>query len=252
MKKDLTVSVVTVCLNSKNFIKGAIDSVIKQKYSNIEYLIIDGGSEDGTMDIIKNNEMHIDYYISEPDKGIYNAMNKGISNSTGDILFFLNSDDRFVDENVVDDIVKIFKDNPDVDLVYGDVILAYPDIQKRWIQHSSFSRKNLARGTISHQSIFVKRKIMDMTNGFSEKFKIVGDYVWLMELAHSNINSMHVKRDITTVSTEGLSHTTEWENERIIAMRKYYTPLEILLWRSMPRKAKSMANSFKRKISRKL
>jgi len=236
MSNQLTVSIITVTFNCVKYVERAIQSVCTQTYPNIEYLIIDGCSTDGTIDVINRYHDNIDCFISEKDSGIYNAMNKGIKNASGDILFFLNADDRFTDSGVVDDIVNEFNKNPDMDLIYGDVVQEFPDARKRWIQSTTLSRIKLAMGTISHQSIFAKKELFIITNGFSEQYKIVGDFVWLMKLAHLNINSMHLKRDITIVCTEGVSNTTEWENERLIAMRQHYSTIEIFFLRILPRK----------------
>ena len=251
MKKINKITIITASLNCEKYVEKAIQSVKIQSYPEIEYLVIDGGSTDGTIDVINHYQDDIDCFISERDSGIYNAMNKGIKNAGGDILFFLNSDDQFCDGNVVSDIMHYFNSQDKLDLVYGDVLLDMPHGITRWYQNPELSRKSLARNTISHQSIFVKKEIFSRTNGFSEKYRIVSDFVWLMELAHSNINSMHVERDITIVSTEGLSHITEWEDERLAAMRDYYTPAEIFLWRRLPRKMKSMVNYLKH-ITKKL
>ena len=248
MIKTNKISVITPSLNCVKYIEKAIQSVKIQSYPEIEYLVIDGCSTDGTIDIINRYRDDIDYFISENDSGIYNAMNKGIKNASGDVLFFLNADDQFCDGNVVSDIMHYFNSQNGLDLVYGNVLLDMPRGITRWHQNPELSRKSLAGNTISHQSIFAKKEIFIRTNGFSENYRIVSDFEWLMKLAHSNIKSMHIERDITLVSTAGLSHTTEWEDERITAMRNYYTPAEIFLWRRLPRKMKSMANYLKRII----
>ena len=248
MKKINKISVITPSLNCVKYIEKAIQSVKIQSYPEIEYLVIDGGSTDGTVDIINLYRDDIDYFISEKDSGIYNAMNKGIKNASGDVLFFLNADDQFCDSNVVADIMHFFNSREELEMVYGDVLLDLPHGITRWHQNPEFSRKSLAKSTINHQAIFAKKEIFSRTNGFSEKYKIVSDYAWLMELAHTGVNNMHIERDITMVGTEGLSHTTEWGDERLAAMRNYYTAVEILLWRRLPRKMKSMANYLKRII----
>ena len=100
------VSVITVVYNNVEFIQKAITSLISQDYDNIEYILIDGGSTDGTCDIVKENIKFIDYFISETDTGIYDALNKGIMQSTGDVISILHSDDVFYDESVISDIVR--------------------------------------------------------------------------------------------------------------------------------------------------
>ena len=122
------VSIITVVYNGIEFLEETIKSVIAQTYPNIEYIIVDGGSKDGTLDIIKKYEAHISKWISEPDKGIYDAMNKGIDLATGDWQNFLNAGDSFVDNNVLE---KIFTTNlENITLVYGDIIAIRENGQK--------------------------------------------------------------------------------------------------------------------------
>jgi glycosyltransferase involved in cell wall biosynthesis len=116
----MKISIITVCLNSQLTILDTINSVFDQKYNDIEYIIIDGGSTDNTINIINNNIKKINFILSEKDKGLYDAINKGISISTGEIIGILNSDDIFVDNKVVDSIVNIFT-NTNIDFLYGDV-----------------------------------------------------------------------------------------------------------------------------------
>ena len=104
---DPKVSVITVCYNAEEFIENAINSVLNQTYINIEYIIIDGASKDSTVPIINKYKSKITFFLSEPDNGIYEAMNKGIKAATGDILYFLNSDDIFYDKYVIENVVKM-------------------------------------------------------------------------------------------------------------------------------------------------
>ena len=109
MLKDPKISIITVAFNSSKTIKGTIESIISQDYNNIEYLIIDGGSKDGTMEIVKSYSEHVKYYVSEPDNGIYDAMNKGIRAATGDVIGILNSDDFYPNSFVLSNVAKLFK-----------------------------------------------------------------------------------------------------------------------------------------------
>ena len=115
----MKISIITVVWNNKETIKDAIDSVLSQTYKNIEYIIVDGASSDGTVDIIKGYGDKITKFISEPDKGLYDAMNKGLSLATGDIVGILNSDDFYIDEFVIEKVVNEFKEKQ-VDSVYAD------------------------------------------------------------------------------------------------------------------------------------
>ena len=112
-KLNMKLSIITVSLNNKDTIEQTIRSVLSQTYNNVEYIVIDGGSTDGTVDIIKKYEDKISYWVSESDKGIYDAMNKGIRKATGDIVGILNADDFYVDENVLEKVVKCFEKEKD-------------------------------------------------------------------------------------------------------------------------------------------
>ena len=122
MNPSLKVSVITVCYNAEQHIEQAIQSVFSQTYKNIEYLIIDGKSTDGTLSIVNKYRARIDKIISEKDNGIYDAMNKGIQNASGDVMFFLNSDDRFYNYSIVETFVNKFSQDDKIGIVYGKVM----------------------------------------------------------------------------------------------------------------------------------
>jgi glycosyltransferase involved in cell wall biosynthesis len=135
----LKVSIITISRNSEKTIEDSIQSVLKQLYNNIEYIIIDGASTDSTINKINKYLNKIDYFISEPDKSLYHALNKGIKAATGDIIGILHSDDTYNDNNVIGDIVSIFNDNVNIDLVYGDALfVSYDHKPIRFYSSSSF------------------------------------------------------------------------------------------------------------------
>jgi len=243
----VTVSIITVCLNASGVIETAIESVRSQTYPDIEHIVIDGGSTDGTLDIIEKYIDSISYFVSEPDRGIYNAMNKGIDAATGDIIFFLNSDDRFFDDGVVKDIADVFNSSPDIDIVFGNQIFVYA--RNRILKKQSFEvmRHQLAKTTILHQSLFTRRKVFGSTNGFSENYQIVSDYEWVIKafLIHK-FRYFYVDRTICVVSGQGISSTTDFEKERITVMRKYFTSYEILRCRVVPQMIRKIIRSMKR------
>lgn len=134
----LKISIITVCLNSVKTIEQTIRSVIMQDYDNLEYIIIDGGSTDGTMDIIRKYENYFSYWISEPDNGIYDAMNKSLKVCTGDVVAFLNSDDWY-DNNVLKRVNSYFEEN-DVDIVSGKTYTVYGEVIKKIYLHEKRMR----------------------------------------------------------------------------------------------------------------
>ncbi len=130
MSSNLKISIITVSSNSVITIRDTIESILSQDYKNIEYIIIDAGSKDGTLDIIKGYEDHISYFISEADNGIYDGMNKGIAAATGDVVGILNSDDFYPNSFAISNVVRTFEKER-CDAVYGDLVyVKFFDIDK--------------------------------------------------------------------------------------------------------------------------
>lgn len=155
------ISIITVAYNAKDEIEKTIKSVLEQSYNNIEYIIIDGGSTDGTLEIIKKYEEKIDYWISEPDKGIYDAMNKGIRHAHGLWMNFLNAGDTYANNDV---LVKMFSNNNDnTTLVYGDIFAIKENGEPLYVKAIELKDKNsIKKGMkVCHQAIFYHKKIME-------------------------------------------------------------------------------------------
>lgn len=169
------ISIITVCYNSISSIEKTILSVIKQNYNNIEYVVVDGGSSDGTLDIIQKYKDNITYFISEPDNGIYDAMNKGIKVSSGDYVIFMNSGDQFNNSNVLSSVSGILNCLT-YDIVYGDVVYHYT-FGERVVPAKAVSY--IKRGMpCSHQSVFVKSSIYKKRS-FNLVYKLAADYEFL-------------------------------------------------------------------------
>jgi len=235
--KPPRVSVITVCLNAASCIEAALKSVRDQSYADIEHIVIDGGSTDGTVDIIKRYADGLAYFVSESDRGLYDAMNKGIKASRGDVLYFLNADDVFADEKVVEDVAAAFVSNPEAGIIFGNLI--FTDGVKRSVKTQRFDdiRERLLRNHVQHQTLFARASVFELTGGFSEEYRIVSDYDWEIRafLVHG-CAYVYIDRDIAVMSTQGLSATTDFEPERRKVMKKYFTDAEILKYRSIPLK----------------
>ena len=189
MMANPLLSVITVCYNAKETIENTILSVIKQSYNNVEYVIIDGASTDGTLDLIKKYESKINYWISEPDKGIYDAMNKATKVATGDYLFFLNSDDIFYNNDVLSEFAAVLNSNNTI--YYGDVI---------------FSKWRLSYTNICHQAIFYP-KIVFKNYSYNTRYKIYADWnLNILCYADKNIQFQYVRKFVTYYSICGLSN----------------------------------------------
>ncbi|AKB45099.1 glycosyltransferase family 2 protein [Methanosarcina vacuolata] len=201
---DPKVSIITVCHNAEEFIENAINSVLKQKYENIEYIIIDGASTDNTLSIIDKYKSNIAFLLSEPDNGIYEAMNKGITAATGDILYFLNSDDIFYDEYVIKRIVEMFKNNKDTELIYGPVIVRDPITNKSFIKsHKHITKFFFIYSVICQQGIFYKANLFKKCGQFDETYKIVGDYEWELRAFYKYNIKREYCRDIISIYLHG-------------------------------------------------
>jgi len=170
---NLKISIVTVVYNNKKGLEQTIESVLSQKFKDFEYIVVDGGSIDGTLDIIKKYEKYIDRWVSEKDTGIYDAMNKGAKISEGGYLYFLNSGDYLFDENVLDRIAKHIKQN-NSNLIVGKIIRLHNGLE------DLFSRVEMRRlkfgVTLPHQGSFIKNSVFKKINGYDTHYKIAGDF----------------------------------------------------------------------------
>ena len=231
------VSIITVTLNSEKFVERAIISVINQTYGNIEYVVIDGASKDNTVSIInKYNNNKISYFISEPDDGIYDAMNKGIKASTGDIIFFLNSDDYFYDTTVVEKIVNEFLKYPNIKIIYGDLIRNEKSKQY-CVSGSNVTKDFLYHYSIGHQAIFSRKDVFEITGLFNTSYQICADYDWLLNAIIKNKIEILYTREIISIfyvnqfkGNELELRMKNYRKERNEIRAKYFNVIEKVLY----------------------
>lgn len=173
----MKISIITVCYNSAKTIQKTFDSVAKQTYADVEYIVVDGGSSDNTVDLIKSNKAIVSNWISEPDKGLYDAMNKGIKMATGDILGILNSDDTFFNQNVLSEVAHFHKINS-VDASVGDIVQHNEEnVLKRKYSAKKWNPKKLKIGFMPpHPAIFFKKSLFEKYDSYRLDFKIGADY----------------------------------------------------------------------------
>ena len=201
------VSVVTVCFNSSKTIKRTLESVNRQTYPNIEHIIIDGNSSDNTLIIIAEYKLRLGPIVSETDQGIYDAMNKGLSLATGDIICFLNSDDKYCSENLIAEVVDIFSEN-NLDILYGDVIYeTQAGKQVRYYSSKKFTAKSLKYGLMpAHPSLFVKGNIYKKLGLFNVEFDIAGDFEMCCRLFTTpNLRINYIEKPFVTMLPGGAS-----------------------------------------------
>jgi len=205
----MKISIITVVWNNKETIQDAVNSVLNQTYKNIEYIIIDGASTDGTIEIIQSYGDKISKFISEPDGGLYDAMNKGIELSNGDIVGMLNSDDFYIDEFVIENVIKEFEAK-DVDSVYADLVYVNPgnlDKVVRFYDSSYFSPENFAYGWMpAHPTFFVKKEIYERYGVFRTDLKIGADFDILVRFLYIyNISFSYMREVLVKMRTGGVS-----------------------------------------------
>jgi glycosyltransferase involved in cell wall biosynthesis len=172
-------SIITVCLNSDETIEDTIKSILIQDYQDIEHIVVDGGSTDGTLEILEKYSSHIQKCISEPDNGIYDAMNKGIKLSTGEIIVTLNSDDVYADENVVSKMVEFIRDN-NLDAAYADLVYVSCKNSSKVIRlwrPGQYRRGAFSNGwVVPHPTFFCRKQVFEKYGYFNSDFRIAADF----------------------------------------------------------------------------
>lgn len=201
-KEKIKVSIITVCLNSQDTIEETIKSVLEQTYKNIEYIIIDGMSSDATTDIIRKYNEYIYYWVSEKDNGLYDAMNKGIASSTGEIIGIINSDDWY-DKHTVQRAVETFEQY-DAEVVYGDLIQEYEG-EVRYRQAYEPLEQLGFKMVIPHCTAFVKKKVYKRWGGFDLKYKLAADYELMLRLYRAGVKFQYNQEILAHFRMNGLS-----------------------------------------------
>lgn len=206
----MRISIITVCLNNRTTIRDTIDSVLAQSHTDLEYLIIDGGSGDGTLEIVEQYRQHVAKIVSEPDAGIYDAMNKGIALATGDLIGMLNADDTYADNAVLADVAAIFSD-PAVDACYGDLVYVAsrnPEQVVRYWRAGELDLKRLYQGWVPpHPSFFLRTEAYRQYGGYLASFRLAGDYELLLRmLLRHTLGCAYIPRVLVRMRTGGASN----------------------------------------------
>lgn len=208
----MKLSIVTINYNNLEGLKRTMDSVVNQTWQEFEYIIIDGGSTDGSAAFIESQSSNIDYWISEPDKGIYNAMNKGIAKATGEYLLFLNSGDHLFDNIILEQNYKFVVDK---DLVYFN--LNFVDKTKSWIgkypEQLLFS--HFINDTLPHPATFIKSSLFNKVGLYDEGLKIVSDWkFFILALFKYSCSYIKINEILTTYYLDGIS--SDLTNRKLI------------------------------------
>lgn len=207
MNNQPKVSIITVCFNSAKTIRDTIESVINQTYQNIEYIIIDGGSTDGTIDIIKEYEPYIAKWVSEPDDGIYDAMNKGIKMSTGEIIGIINSDDWYA-LDCISLVVHTFIAEPKPDVVHGNMVICDEDGTLLYLVKGLLNFKNnlYRRMPIFHPTMFVKKLVYENEGLYNCEYVIAGDYDFIFRIVKGNYLVKYLDKELAFMRLGGISN----------------------------------------------
>ena len=225
--KDL-VTVITICYNVENEIERTMRSVLEQTYNSIEYLIIDGGSKDKTCSnakalISQHSDRDVKIY-SEPDRGIYDAMNKGIKLATGDWVIFMNSGDCFYNENVLSNLMLEL--TPDIDILRGNIIRRYPkfDVKSVGVTSQSPGVIDMINNTFHHQACLIKRKLFEDYGYYSLDYKLCSDWIFFYDcVVLHKIKSKYVDITVALFSMDGASSNNALQYKK--EQERYLTQL---------------------------
>lgn len=206
----MKISVITAVFNARETVADAIESVLSQVHSDIELIVIDGASVDGTKAILETFRQGMDVFISEPDNGIYDALNKGIAHATGDVVGFLHADDLYADEHVLAGIAAAFAD-PAVDAVYGDLVYVSksdPGRVIRYWQAGGVSRRKLQYGWMPpHPTFYVRRSVYERMGAFDTSFHIASDYDCMLRfLGQGQLRCMYLPKVLVKMRVGGKSN----------------------------------------------
>ena len=236
----MKLSIITATYNSRKFINDCLRSVHSQNYNNIEHIVVDGNSSDGTLSLLNSKQDQINKLISEPDKGVYEAMNKGIEIATGDVIGFLNSDDFYIDNEILFKVAKVFMKNPLIEACYADLV--YIDqINKskiiRYWKSNKFIAGSFSKGwRPPHPTFFVRSSVYKKFGKFDLDYKISSDYELMMrflEIYKINvcyIPEIWVKMRIGGLSNKSLKTIIEQNIEDLNALEKHKLPKNIFIF----------------------
>lgn len=216
----MKVSVITVVYNSDAIIEDSLKSVIIQNYNNIEYLIIDGGSTDKTLNIIDNYKSHIQLILSEADDGIYDAMNKALKLASGDFLIFMNAGDTFFSENVIEESVKVITNKNAV--YYGDAIYINNQTNEKYWRGGFFDKNRLSKTNICHQTIFYPLKLYK-SHTYNLRYKLFADWAYNIKL-FKKYHFIYLNQTIAYFDSTGISAINRdipFENDQKAMVLKY-------------------------------
>lgn len=223
----MKISVITVCLNAKDTIEETLLSIFNQTFKDVEVIVIDGASKDGTIEIIDKYKDKISHFVSEPDAGIYDAMNKGIKLATGDFICFLNASDIFYDNSILEKVNKKLEQNPECKFLFGDAeYISKAD--SKIVQYKNIKNEfSIIFDNICHQSIFYHKNLFEQFGLYSQEFKIYADWDFNINcLMKNKVKALYFPLTICKFQLGGTCSTpkseTIYRTEKELIIEKYY------------------------------
>ncbi len=234
----MKISIITVTYNSEKYLQGCLDSVRNQTHTDIEHIIVDGGSSDKTTSIIQSNSDTIAKWLSEPDNGMYHAINKGIGLCTGDVIGILNSDDILANDTVIEKIVQAFRDK-EISALYGDLqYVAAQDTDKvvrKW-KGKTFNKNLFAKGWMpAHPTFYMKRSLIGQFGGYENHFQSAADYEFMARYLYKNeVNAYYLPKLLVKMRCGGQSNISWYARLRAnrrdyLAMKKNGIPMPMMV-----------------------
>lgn len=217
---DTKFSIVTISLNSEDDIEKAIVSVARQTYKNKEHIIIDGGSQDATVDIIRKYDEHLSYWVSEPDNGIADAFNKGIEQATGDYILFINSDDFLIDDTALESICNSVQDRAEYYIF--QVMSVRPDNSRKLMPNRDFGWSTYFKMGSCHQGHVIASRLFEKFGTYDTSFKIGMDYDFVLRVMSQGVESRAVDVPVSCMGQAGISSRKDWSGleQRFLDERK--------------------------------
>ena len=220
----MLISVITINRNNNSGLLQTIQSVEMQTSTDFEYIIVDGASTDNSVETIReHSSMSNLRWISEPDTGIYNAMNKGIRMATGEYVLMLNSGDRFINQDILSNLTRYLKEKEFPDILYGNTVNTWPDGRKQRATHSDeiLTMMTFYISTLDHVGTCIRRSLFDQFGMYDETMKICSDWAWFMKtIVYGNIHPVYVNLNIVYFDMTGISESGEENQKKIIHERR--------------------------------
>ncbi|WP_298220999.1 glycosyltransferase family 2 protein [Flavobacterium sp.] len=219
------ISIITIAFNDKEGLKKTFNSVFNQTFQDFEFIVIDGGSTDGSKALIEENQQKIAYWVSEKDSGVFHAMNKGIRVAKGEFIIFMNSGDIFNDDAVLLDIVPELTDR--FDIYYGDNYKESPSSKRLKTYPEKLSFSFFYTSSINHQSTFIRKSLFDDHFYYNEQYKIASDWEFFVyTICHKNVPYKYLRRTIAIYDFTGISSNPKfaalYQEEKKDSMQRYF------------------------------